>query len=551
MSQTNYEARILLALHAYQNNPNLGLKRAAKTYKVGYGTLWRRHNGIQSQRDTTPKSRKLSDLEEQIIVQFILDLDSRGFPPRLRGVEEMANRLLADRNAPPVGKRWASNFVKRHDELKTRFFRRYDYQRAKCEDPIEIRKWFKLVENTIAKYGIDLADIYNFDEVGFMMGVIANGMVVTGTERRARPKLVQPGSREWITVIQAINAEGWAIPPFIIGAGQYHLANWYRDSNLPDDWAIATSPNGWTDNELGLEWLKHFDRYTKTRSVGRYRLLILDGHESHHSLEFEKYCQANKIVTLFMPPHSSHLLQPLDVGYFSLLKRAYGREIEHLMRCSITHVSKTEFFPAFYAAFQATMTEKNIKAAFRGAGIIPLDPESVISKLDVQLRTPTPAEEEAGLSTTWVSKTPKTVLEAESQSEYLDRRIRRHHSSSPESILEALKSLSKGTKATMHELALLRAEVRDLQQANETLSRRRRAKRRRLQKGGVMTVGEAREAIDQMNVDGQVERESSRRGGQGGSGRPRERRCGGCGKTGHNARTCQIVVAMSEEEYSD
>jgi hypothetical protein len=551
MSQTNYEARILLALHAYQNNPNLGLKRAAKTYKVGYGTLWRRHNGIQSQRDTTPKSRKLSDLEEQIIVQFILDLDSRGFPPRLRGVEEMANRLLADRNAPPVGKRWASNFVKRHDELKTRFFRRYDYQRAKCEDPTEIRKWFKLVENTIAKYGIDLADIYNFDEVGFMMGVIANGMVVTGTERRARPKLVQPGSREWITVIQAINAEGWAIPPFIIGAGQYHLANWYRDSNLPDDWAIATSPNGWTDNELGLEWLKHFDRYTKTRSVGRYRLLILDGHESHHSLEFEKYCQANKIVTLFMPPHSSHLLQPLDVGYFSLLKRAYGREIEHLMRCSITHVSKTEFFPAFYAAFQATMTEKNIKAAFRGAGIIPLDPESVISKLDVQLRTPTPAEEEAGLSTTWVSKTPKTVLEAESQSEYLDRRIRRHHSSSPESILEALKSLSKGTKATMHELALLRAEVRDLQQANETLSRRRRAKRRRLQKGGVMTVGEAREAIDQMNVDGQVEGESSRRGGQGGSGRPRERRCGGCGKTGHNARTCQIVVAMSEEEYSD
>lgn len=551
MSQTNYEARILLALHAYQNNPNLGLKRAAKTYKVGYGTLWRRHNGIQSQRDTTPKSRKLSDLEEQIIVQFILDLDSRGFPPRLRGVEEMANRLLADRNAPPVGKRWASNFVKRHDELKTRFFRRYDYQRAKCEDPAEIRKWFKLVENTIAKYGIDLADIYNFDEVGFMMGVIANGMVVTGTERRARPKLVQPGSREWITVIQAINAEGWAIPPFIIGAGQYHLANWYRDSNLPDEWAIATSPNGWTDNELGLEWLKHFDRYTKTRSVGRYRLLILDGHESHHSLEFEKYCQANKIVTLFMPPHSSHLLQPLDVGYFSLLKRAYGREIEHLMRCSITHVSKTEFFPAFYAAFQATMTEKNIKAAFRGAGIIPLDPESVISKLDVQLRTPTPAEEEAGLSTTWVSKTPKTVLEAEYQSEYLDRRIRRHHSSSPESILEALKSLSKGTKATMHELALLRAEVRDLQQANETLSRRWRAKRRRLQKGGVMTVGEAREAIDQMNVDGQVEGESSRRGGQGGSGRPRERRCGGCGKTGHNARTCQIVVARSEEEYSD
>ncbi|RYC80375.1 hypothetical protein BFJ63_vAg16738 [Fusarium oxysporum f. sp. narcissi] len=120
----------------------------------------------------------------------------------------MANRLLADRDASPVGKRWASNFVKRHKELKTRFFRKYNYQRAKCEDPAIIRSWFKLVENTIAKYGIDLADIYNFDEVGFLMSMIASGMVVTGAERRGRPKLVQSGSREWITVIQAINVEG-------------------------------------------------------------------------------------------------------------------------------------------------------------------------------------------------------------------------------------------------------------------------------------------------------------------------------------------------------
>ncbi|EGU82006.1 hypothetical protein FOXB_07480, partial [Fusarium oxysporum f. sp. conglutinans Fo5176] len=287
----------------------------------------------------------------------------------------------------------------------------YDYQRAKCEDPTIIRNWFGLIENTIAKYGIRLDDIYNFDETGFMMGVIASGMVIKGTERSGRPKLVQPGNREWITVIQAINAEGQAIPPFIIGTGQYHLANWYQESNLPGDWAIAKSQNGCTDNEIGLEWLKHFDRSTAKRSNSRYRLLILDGHESQHSVDFERYCKENKIITLCMPPHSSHLLQPLDVRCFSVLKQAYGREIEHLIRCSITRVSKTEFFPAFYAAFQATMTEKNIQAAFRGAGIVPFDPECVLSKLDVQLRTPTAVEEGTGPSTPWVSKTPKTVLE--------------------------------------------------------------------------------------------------------------------------------------------
>ena len=79
-----------------------------------------------------------------------------------------------------------------------------------------IRGWFRLVENTKAKYGILDNDTYNFDEAGFMMGVISTGAVVTASERRGRPKSVQPGNREWTTAIESVNARGWAIPPFII-----------------------------------------------------------------------------------------------------------------------------------------------------------------------------------------------------------------------------------------------------------------------------------------------------------------------------------------------
>ena len=94
MPRSNNEANILLALQAYRNDPKLSLRRAAKIYQVKYSTLFDRENGVTSRCDWIPKSRKLSDLEEQIIVQFILDLDSRGFPPRLRGVEGIANWLL-------------------------------------------------------------------------------------------------------------------------------------------------------------------------------------------------------------------------------------------------------------------------------------------------------------------------------------------------------------------------------------------------------------------------------------------------------------------------
>jgi hypothetical protein len=546
MPQSSNEADIILALQAYEADPKLSLRRAAKLYDVHFQTLHFRSQGRQAREDYIPSSRKLSDLEEQVIVQYILDLDSRGFPPRHRDIEEMANRLLADRDASPVGKRWAINFIKRQPQLKTRFQRRYDYRRAQCEDPTTIRNWFRLVENIIAKYGIHADDIWNFDEVGFMMGKIEPGIVITSSERPGNPKSVQPGNREWATVIQAINAEGQAIDPFIVVAGEFHLQNWYKESNLPATWVIATTENGWTDNETGLDWLKHFDRAITDPSVGAYRLLILDGHESHQSADFQIYCEEHNIITLCMPPHSSHLLQPLDVGCFGPLKKAYGREIDQLIKRRITHIQKTDFFLAFYAAFQVTITEKNIKGGFRGAGLAPFNPEHVISKLDVQLRTPTPPQEVTELTTPWTSRTPKTILETQSHSKYLQGRIRNHKSSSPESIIEAVKYFEKGQSILLHKIALLEAENRDLRQANEMLSRRRRAKRTRLQRRGNMTIGEAQEIINQSDVDMQIVGESSRSGGRGRSERPGGRRCSKCNKAGHNARTCQEGIQAIE-----
>jgi hypothetical protein len=70
-----------------------------------------------------------------------------------------------------------------------------------------------------------------------------------------------------------------------------------------------------------------------------------------------------------MPPHLSHLLQPLDVGCFSLLKRAYSREVEALICCYINHITKLEFLLAFKAAFYCAFTIVNICSAFRGAGL--------------------------------------------------------------------------------------------------------------------------------------------------------------------------------------
>jgi hypothetical protein len=170
--------------------------------------LTRRHASKPARRDCQPNSKKLTQREEGVIVQHILDLDQRGSAPTYAFVRNMADKLLAARGAGQVGQKWPANFVRRTESLKTRFNRAYDRQRALCEDPVLIRTWFKLVEQTKARYGIYNEDVYNFDEAGFMMGKIMTQLVVTGSERRGRPKAIQPGNRKWVTVIQGINAAG-------------------------------------------------------------------------------------------------------------------------------------------------------------------------------------------------------------------------------------------------------------------------------------------------------------------------------------------------------
>ena len=127
-----------------------------------------------------------------------------------------------------------------------------------------------------------------------------------------------------------------------------------------------------------------------------------------------------------MPAHSSHLLQPLDVGCFGPLKRAYGKEIENLVRAYINHITKVEFLSAFKAAFFAAFGEENIRAGFRGSGLVPLNPDAVISKLDVKLRTPTPTGPPPISSDPWISKTPQNPIEATLQSEFIKSRIANH-----------------------------------------------------------------------------------------------------------------------------
>ena len=119
-------------------------------------------------------------------------------------------------------------------------------------------------------------------------------------------------------------------------------------------------------------------------------LLILDGHESYKLLSFQELCEENKIITLCMPPHSSHILQPLDVGCFAPLKRAYSKEIRALALDHIGRIDKKAFIATFARVFKQAFLKANITASFKATGLVPNNLLVVLLKLDVKVRTPTP-----------------------------------------------------------------------------------------------------------------------------------------------------------------
>jgi hypothetical protein len=364
-----------------------------------------------------------------------------------------------------------------------------------------------------------------------MMGKISSQLVITGLEKPGKQKTLQPSDREWVTLVQGVAATGRIIPPFLIFAGKVLISSWF--TGLPRNWVITVSPTGWINNDVALAWLKHFDAHTKATSARAYRLLIIDGHESHCSIEFQDYCKENKIITLCMPPHSSHLLQPLDVVPYSLLKRHYGDGISLLARSRIHHINKETFLPAFKAAFEKTFTLENVRAGFRGAGLAPHDPNVVLLKLNVQLRTPTPPAPD---TLAWEAQTPRNAREIEAQSTLIRNRMQNYQGSLASSLDEQVKQLSKGAQQIAHNMVLVQEEMSRLRDAVDTLTKRKTRKRRYVRAEETVTVGEVSDLI--------AEKESgSREDGETPAKRVRaERRCGRCSKIGHNSRTCKVEI---------
>jgi hypothetical protein len=470
------ENRMQMAITAYKSKKVQSKSRAAAIFGVPKSTFLDRLKGINPRSETRASGHKLTAIEEDALVKRLLDADKRGFSIRPEFLRGMAQTLLRERSQDAtavLGVNWASSFVKHRPELRARYNRRITYQRAKQENPKVIKQWFKAVYEAIQEHGVHEDDIWNFDETGFAMGLCTTSKVITAVERSERPRTVIQGNREWVTIIECVSSKGLSIPPVLILKVKQHQAAWYQEPKLPQDWLIATSQNGWITDEIGLRWLKDvFEPYSRRYSTGAKRLLILNGHSSHLTPEFDTFCEENAIICLCMPPHTSHLLQPLDVGVFGPLKRAYGKLVEGMMVAGNNHINKEDFLHLYPPAREMIFNHKNICSGFAGAGLKPLNQDRVLKKITFQLHTPTPPLLEGSVSSAF--QTPQNTRQLDHKLHSIQRSLqKRKLSSSP---MSHIQHLEKAAQMAMNANLLLQQEIKVLRAENE---RKRKKKARR------------------------------------------------------------------------
>ena len=140
-----------------------------------------------------------------------------------------------------------------------------------------------------------------------------------------------------------------------------------------------------------------FQRATKEKALRDYRLLIVDSHGSHLTMDFINYCDSHRIILAILPPHSTHTLQPLDVVMFKPLSSAYSKALsDHFLTTQgLIPINKTDFFPLFWQAWISSFKKHTILKAWEAKGIWPQAAERVLKRFNHESRDESYDESEA------------------------------------------------------------------------------------------------------------------------------------------------------------
>lgn len=362
------------------------VRKAARTFGIPVSSL-RDHLYGKTVKRKRGKQPVLKEDEETKLVEYLFKMQDLGHPLtpgqlRLKVAQATQARETPWSDIGLPGKNWLKSFKRRHPEIASRKGQPLEVARARGLCASTVATLYGNLEELYTTFKYPPSHIWNCDESGVQAGRSGGATVLARVGSRA-VHTIEPDQREHLSVLSCINADGGKIPNFYVLKGTYFTGN--HVLNCEKGALMAMQPNAWMTKWLFQTWMSHFIKcLRKTLGVDKENrhLLILDGHNSHVTLEVVTLAMNEGLDIITLPAHTSHALQPLDVSCFKPFKSAFrairdqwtlenkGRKVEKNVLCEWT--SK---------ALEKALSPKNIQSGFRKTGIWPLHKEAVSKSL--------------------------------------------------------------------------------------------------------------------------------------------------------------------------
>ena len=311
------------------------IRKAGAAFSVDPRTLSRWIRGGLSQRESHQFQQILTPLQEDSLVKWILSLETQEYAPTPAETRDMAHLISVHSGGPNfIGKNWIPWFLKRHPDIRSKVGRKIDALRIQNITSEVLRKWYDMVEALLDRHKFLPENIYNMDETECCLGTYIN-QVVLKTSATKRTYKKSPEAHKWVSIIECISAADKAIPPVVIFKGKNVQTTWFEYEYI-SNWRYTSSEKAWTSNEIGLRWLKEVFLPQTASDPPAPWLLIVDGHNSHASVDFMWECRQHQVYLMYLIPHSFHLCQPLNLSCFSVCKSRYWEQVAALAKFNNT-----------------------------------------------------------------------------------------------------------------------------------------------------------------------------------------------------------------------
>ncbi|XP_005113599.1 jerky protein homolog-like [Aplysia californica] len=236
-----------------------------------------------------------------------------------------------------------------------------------------VDRYFGDLHKTITELGLreKPAQIWNCDETGLTFCPDASKVLAAKGARNVEARCSP--SKDNITTLVCVNAAGSVMPPMCVVKGKTNRSiHSFAIQDSPEGTIWAYQENGWMNDDIGVQWFQQV--FLPNCGDSRSQLLILDSHHSHEVLELLEMAKEQLVHVLALPPHTTHMLQPLDRVVFKPFKTAYRRHcIEFLTANPGKTINKVTWPSLLSKTWMSTLKPELIQKAFEATGIHPVD----------------------------------------------------------------------------------------------------------------------------------------------------------------------------------